>query len=152
MSWDRVRFMDNQEIKSDKAEVREEKIFRRMLRDAYFNFRSFMRRNCDSFASVMVAICPFLFLYLGIDGYIKRGCFAWGGEWFLGIFWVLAIWALRSYARHVNRSTCVPIPTERFTRLDTDGSYSVEYDRIYELVLFVADYEDWLERMGYKRY
>ena len=141
--------MDNQQSEI-KSEIRNEKIFRRMVRDAYLSFRSFMRRNCDSFASVMVAASPFLFLWLGIDGYSKRGYFAWGGEWFLGLFWVLSIWALRSYARHVNRSSNVPVPVERFTRLDTDGSYSIAQDRLYELILFVADYEDWLEREGHR--
>lgn len=127
------------------------KIFRRMLRDAYENFVMFMRRNCDSFAGVMVAICPFLFLWLGIDGMARRGYFAIGGEWFLGLFWVLAIWALRSYARHVNRSSYIPVPLERFTEYDAESnSFSVSQDRLYELVSFMADYEDWLERQGHR--
>lgn len=127
------------------------KIFRRMLRDAYVNFVMFMRRNCDSFAGVMVAICPFLFLWLGIDGMARRGQFAIGGEWFLGLFWVLTIWALRSYARHVNRSSYIPVPLERFTEYDVESnSFSVSQDRLYELVSFMADYEDWLERQGHR--
>lgn len=147
--------MDNQNTESNQSQqsetkIENEKIFRRMLRDAYLNFRNFMRRNCDTFASVMVAVTPFLFLWLGIDGMTKRGYFAWGGEWFLGLFWVLTIWALRSYARHTNRSAYMPIPIQRFTRLDTDGSYSIAQDRLYELIIFVADYEDWLERQGHR--
>lgn len=143
--------MDSTEqLNSNSNTVGQKKIFRAMVRDAYFSFRRFMRRNCNSFANVMVAVCPFLFLWLGIDGMAKRGYFAIGGEWFLGLFWILTIWALKSYARHVNRADNMPVPVERFTRLETDGSYSMAQDRIYELVLFMGDYEDWLERIGHR--
>lgn len=65
------------------------------------------------------------------------------------IFIALFAAFLRWYANRVGKGNTVPIPTKRFTEVDReDGMVTMEHDRIQELLLYVADLEDWLERMG----
>lgn len=42
----------------------------------------------------------------------------------------------------------VPTPAERFTDVDEDGMVSVRNERIQELLLYVSEVEDYLERKG----
>lgn len=123
---------------------------RRMFRGTKTSIVQFMKRNADSFANLLIALSPVTFLVLGIHGMQYRGYFAFGGEWFLIVPWLIAIWVLKSYAHVVNRSANVPVPNHRFTEVSVGGNVSVDEDRIMEMVVFVADYEDWLERMGYE--
>lgn len=42
----------------------------------------------------------------------------------------------------------VPVPRKRFTTVDEDGEVTVRVDRTQELILYVCDLEDYLERKG----
>lgn len=41
-----------------------------------------------------------------------------------------------------------PVPSERFTSVGEDGEASVEVQRVYEMISYVADVEDWLQNKG----
>lgn len=42
----------------------------------------------------------------------------------------------------------VPVPRKRFTQMNTDGEVTVRVDRTQELILYVCDVENYLERKG----
>lgn len=126
------------------------KIFRAMARDAYIGFRRMVRRSANGFANLLIFVCPFLFLWLGIQSYASRGYFAIGGEWLGAFLYVLLIGILKSYASHANRGSSMPIPYQRFTQVSDDGEVSVDNGRLSEMLIFMADYEDWLERQGHR--
>ncbi len=55
----------------------------------------------------------------------------------------------RWYANRVGKGITVPVPAKRFTEVDQeDGMVTIEHSRLQELLLYMADLEDWLERMG----
>lgn len=39
----------------------------------------------------------------------------------------------------------MPKPDKRFTREENDGEVTIEYARLQELILFMDEYENWLE-------
>lgn len=42
----------------------------------------------------------------------------------------------------------VPVPRKRFTQMSPDGEVAVRVDRTQELILYVCDVENYLERKG----
>lgn len=66
---------------------------------------------------------------------------------------LLASFVLIDFTKFVMK-TCgrvtddVPYPSKRFTEVDNDGMVSVESSRLQEMMLYVADVEDYLERKG----
>ena len=40
----------------------------------------------------------------------------------------------------------IPIPESRFTKEDSDGEVSIDTNRLQEMILYVADIEDYLQR------
>lgn len=43
----------------------------------------------------------------------------------------------------------IPVPAERFTQEDEDGEVSIEQSRLQEMILYVSDVEDYLQRKHY---
>lgn len=43
----------------------------------------------------------------------------------------------------------IPIPAKRFTQEDEDGEVSIEQSRLQEMILYVSDVEDYLQRKHY---
>ena len=43
----------------------------------------------------------------------------------------------------------IPIPLKRFTEEDSDGEVSIEQDRLQEMILYVNDIENYLQRKHY---
>ena len=119
------------------------------LYDVIMSVRRFFIRNLNNFANIMIGVSPFLFLWIGEWQYSVRGYWAVGGELLaLAPAWVLTIAVLKACAKRHNIVDGMPIPVERFTSV-RDDEVNVEYDRVNDLLLYVADLEDWLEREGY---
>lgn len=60
------------------------------------------------------------------------------------------LYFLKTYANKIGKGNTVPVPRYRFTMCSSDGEVSVENDRLQELLLWVADVEDYIERHGLK--
>lgn len=99
-------------------------------------------------SKLLIIALPYLMLFIGVEMYKVRGYFAVGGELLLPIVVFLISWFLRSFADKIGKGEAPPIPRERFTVEDSEGEVSCEYSRLQEMLLFVNDYEKWLERKG----
>ena len=105
----------------------------------------------SSFGNLMLASGPFVMLFVGEYVYADRGYWAVGGEVILSLIFVIAGFALKSYARASGADhSDIPVPYDRFTEVDYDsGQVDVESKRLQEMILYMADLEDWFERNGY---
>lgn len=94
---------------------------------------------------------PFVMLLVGEYAYADRGYWAVGGEVILPFIFVIAGFALKSYARVSGTDhSDIPVPYRRFTNVDYDsGQVDVDYGRVQEMILYMADLEDWFDRNGY---
>lgn len=68
------------------------------------------------------------------------------GWLFIPIVGFVFIYFTREFANKIGKGTDIPIPSKRFTSVDSDGEVSIENDRLQELILYIGTLEDWMER------
>lgn len=127
------------------------KIFRIIVEitvDALNNIKYFIESNLRNFAKALNIVLPFMMYFIGKFVVVDRNNTAIGGEIFVPFVFFVIIYYLKSTANRLGKGITVPIPNERFTKTEDDGEVTIEYSRIQELILYVADVEDWLERKG----
>lgn len=116
--------------------------------DAFYSFTYFMKSNLVTFANIINLTIPFVMYFVGQWAVAERGHVQIGGEVFIPFGFIVVIYYLRSTANKIGKGITVPVPDKRFTQVDDDGEVSIENKRIQELLLYVADLEDWMERRG----
>lgn len=109
----------------------------------------FITDNLMNIVRILNLILPYFMYVIGKATLEVRGDYTVGGEIFIPIMVVIINYYLKSTANKLGKGITVPVPTKRFTEVDDEnGEVSVENDRLHELLLYVADLEDWLERKG----
>lgn len=124
------------------------KIIIEITYEAICNFGYFIKNNLVTFANILSLIAPYIMYLLGQYTAINRNRIAVGGEIFIPLMFAVLIFYLKSTANKLGKGLTIPIPNKRFTEVDDDGEVMVENKRIQELILYLADLEDWLERKG----
>lgn len=108
----------------------------------------FVENNLRNFAKLFNFILPYLMYLIGQKVYDERKYISFGGEILIPLVVFLLIYYINSYANKIGKGTTVPTPNKRFTEIDDDGEVSIENSRLQELILYIADLEDWFERKG----
>lgn len=109
----------------------------------------FFINNLMNIARILNLILPFIMYFIGKYVSELRGDNSIGGEIFVPILFLIIIYYLKSSANKLGKGSDIPLPNKRFTEVDNEnGEVSMENDRLQELLLYVADLEDWLERKG----
>lgn len=116
------------------------------IREGLTNVVAWYRSRTRTFAVICDLCCGYTMLYIGSGGDIH---FGW--PLLVPIGFVLVAGYLRWYGNRIGKGVTIPVPSKRFTEVDDDGMVSVDYDRTQELLLYIADLEDWLERRGIVR-
>jgi hypothetical protein len=116
--------------------------------DAVRDIDYFITSNLRNFARILNFILPYLMYIVGQNVYAARGYFGVGGELLIPIIFCMITYVLRSYANKIGKGTTIPVPEKRFTEVDDYGEVSIPNNRIQELILYLADLEDWFERKG----
>ena len=125
------------------------RMFIEILYDMIFAVGYFIENNLKNFATLLSIVLPFVMLLIGQDVALKRGSFAIGSEILIPPFIGVIIYFIRSFANKLGKGITVPIPKKRFTEIDNEtGEVNILNDRVQELILYVADLEDWLQRKG----
>lgn len=102
--------------------------------------------NLRYMANIISIVTPYIMYLMGQDLALQRGRFAVGGELFIPLVIALGVYYLRQIANRSNKGSAIPVPERRFTTVDAEGEVSIETDRTEELILYMADLEDWFER------
>lgn len=123
------------------------KIVVEVLREAVDEMFSWLHNNLRNIAAVFDVLCPYVSMWAAITAYMERGKLAFGGEWFVPIVFFVSSSILKAIANKTGKGITIPRPRKRFTT-EEDGEVTVDVDRTEELLLYVADLEDWLERKG----
>ena len=106
----------------------------------------FIVSNLRNFAWLLILLLPYLMYFIGQFVRNERGRLQLGSELFIPILVCVVIYYIKSYANKIGKGSTVPVPEKRFTEIDSFGEVSVRNDRIQELLLYLADLEDWMER------
>lgn len=124
------------------------RIFAEITFEAICSFTYFLKNNLMTFANVLNLILPYTMYFIGQYVVFDRGNIAVGGEIFVPLIFIVVIYYLKSTANKIGKGVTIPLPNKRFTQVDDDGEVSIEHKRIQEMLLYMADLEDWLERKG----
>ena len=120
-----------------------------IILDAVQAIHYFIINNLRNFAWILNFILPYAMYVIGQSVCEERGRIAFGGELFIPVVFCMITYVLRSYANKLGKGTTIPVPDKRFTEVDEEsGEVNVRNDRVQELILYLADLEDWLERKG----
>lgn len=121
-------------------------IISEILIDALHTISYFLTSNMRNFANILTISCPYLMFFLG--QYIQTGSldFVYSGELIIPLVFTLLAYFLHSAANKTGKGNACPVPHRRFTTVDDDGEVSIENSRLQELLLYMADLEDWMER------
>lgn len=123
-------------------------ILRDIIADATAALVYFVKSNLMNFANILSIICAYVMYFLGQRVVEFRGKFGVGGEIFIPLAFAVLIYIIRQFANKVGKGVTIPVPQKRFTSTDEDDEVSIEQNRLQELILYIADVEDWLERHG----
>lgn len=123
-----------------------------MIADLFMTVSEVVYRSTGWLGDFILIVTPFLMLGVGEYVFYDRGYVGFGGEIGLCVALVALGFGLRQYAKVSGSSNFdLPVPYRRFTDVDeSNGQVNVDYDRIQEMILYMADLEDWFERNGYK--
>lgn len=118
--------------------------------EAFYGFTYFIKSNLIVFANIINWIIPYVMYFAGqhiaageIKVVIGPNC-----EVLIPLIVMVFVYYLKGTANKLGKGTKIPVPESRFTTVDGDGEASVEKNRIHELILYMADLEDWMERKG----
>ena len=119
-----------------------------ILSDAFYTVKEFIKSNLVTFANILNLIIPYIMYFCGQDMALERGKISVGGEMLFPLLFIVVIFFLKSIANKIGKGMTIPLPSKRFTQVDDDGEVSIENNRLQELILYIADLEDWMERRG----
>lgn len=109
----------------------------------------FVRHNIRHLSTIIELGTPYVMYLLGQNLALERGKFAVGSELLIPVLlWIVAS-LIEKVANKLNRGPRIPKPVTRFTEVDEDGVVSVEQDRVEEMLIYMADLEDYMERKGW---
>lgn len=124
------------------------KILVEITADAACAVLYFIKSNLTVFATTLNLLLPYMMYFIGQYVSLNREQVAVGGEIFVPTVFVIIIYYLRSTANKLGKGITIPVPDKRFTEVDDEGEVSIANRRLQEMILYVADLEDWLERKG----
>jgi len=118
-------------------------VLKSIVNDSIRQARKYVDDNIFSFADALNLFLPYLMFFIG-----NSGVTYFGFELLIPFFVLILIHFMRQYANRIGTGITIPVPTERFTECQGDGEVNVPYARLQEMILYMADLEDWLKRNG----
>ena len=104
------------------------------------DFFRMLKNGIPIFSIILKASIPYMMYYFGKYEPNK-------------IYWLflpMVVWfvtiVLDRLAEKTGKGKNIPVPIKRFTEEDSDGEVSIEQSRLQEMILYVNDVEDYLER------
>ena len=126
-------------------------ILKSVMREMFNTFLYVLSTGIYPMSRILVLILPYLMLVVGLMWYKDSGLSMKIVFLIIPLLVNLLAYFLKSFVNRIGKGETPPVPNERFTSDNGDGEISVEHSRLQELILFVNDYEEWLERKGFLR-
>ena len=106
----------------------------------------FLTSNMRGFANLLSVSCPYVMYFIGQFAQTGNFNFIYSYYLLIPILVVLVTYYLHSAANKTGKGNACPVPVRRFTEVSEDGEVSVDHSRLQEMLLYMADLEDWMER------
>lgn len=122
------------------------KILLEVIVEAFYGFIYFIKSNLIVFANIINLCVPYLMYFIG--QYVAGNKIKMGIELVIPLLFSTLTYCFKAVANKYNKGITVPVPEKRFTQIDDDGEVSIENSRVQELILYMADLEEWMEKRG----
>ena len=103
----------------------------------------FLKFNLRYFVTWLNMLLPYSMYYIGKAQPENDLVVLW-----IPVTALIVLHYIREFANRNNVGNAIPVPQKRFTQVDEDGEVTIENRRLQELILYLADLEDWLHRKG----
>ena len=119
------------------------KVLLSVITDIWNNIRNFVLNNLKNFSFLMNFILPFVICILNEYEVLDF-------KYLFGIIILVDTFSFlfSKVADKIGKGSTVPVPVKRFTKVDEFDEVTIENSRIQELILYMADLEDWLDKKG----
>lgn len=114
--------------------------------DVWCELAYFVHVNLRYAALIVELLLPYLMYVLGQSLVVQRGKVTFGGELILPALCFVVIHYAKEFSNKTGKGNVVPVPGKRFTDVADDGEITVDNARLPEMLLYMADLEDYLER------
>lgn len=111
-----------------------------------------LESNLYNFGMLIDISTPYIMWYIGTALFQDRGRFAVGGELFLPIALMFIATVFKKSANRRGKGYRVPVARKRFTTEDEYGEISIAEDDIQEIILYLNDVENYIEKRGWNRW
>lgn len=126
------------------------KVIKKSFRRRIKQIKVFIGNNLYYMSIMIDAILPYLMLIIGEYVYKQRSTYVIGGELLVPVFVTIISTLIRDYADESNKGKSIPLPRDgkRYTYVDKDDNVSIVQSNYKELLIYVSEVEDYLERIG----
>lgn len=126
------------------------KVIKKSFRRRIKQIKVFIGNNLYYMPIMIDAILPYLMLIIGEYVYKQRSAYVIGGELLVPVFVTIISTLIRDYADESNKGKNIPLPRDgkRYTYVDKDDNVSIVQSNYKELIIYVSEVEDYLERIG----
>ena len=108
-----------------------------------------LQMSVFNIANVIELVMPYGMYLIGQYVCSYRESVHIGGEILVPILILLVTSTLKRYARMQGFvKSMLPVPRKRFTEVYDDGEVTVKQEDVQEMILYMADLEDYLQRTG----
>ena len=119
-----------------------------VIKDTIDSVNYWFTKNLIVLTNIVLLLCPYAYMYLAAVLTVQRGYVAIGSEYLIPLLITATCGMLKGVANKLGKGVTVPVPAKRFTQVESDGEVTIPVERSEELILYMADLEDWLERQG----
>ena len=119
-----------------------------VVKDAIDRTCQWFWKNVYVIANTILFLSPYGYMYLASVLTHSRGYVAIGGEQLVPVVIAFICGMSKGIADKLGKGIDIPVPVQRFTETDSDGEVRIPVERSEELILYIADLEDWLEKQG----
>lgn len=124
------------------------RIFVEITAEAICSINYFIKSNLRNFATILNVMLPYVMYFIGQRVALAKDGITIGIELIIPIAFIILTFYLNSTANKLGKGTTIPLPDKRFTKVEDNDEVTIENQRLQELILYLADLEDWLERKG----
>lgn len=118
----------------------------RITTDAVYELLYFLNVNMRYFAGTIDIALPYCMYIMGQRLAVYRGGVRIGLEIFIPVLCTVLAHYMREFANITGKGKTIPVPEKRFTKVSDDGEVTIDNSRIQELILYMADLEDYMQR------
>ena len=123
-----------------------------MIAEIYHAVVYFLKSNLYVFGQLIEIGTPYFMWYIVVEVYKERGYFAIGGEMFIPLFLFFISGVIKKLSNIHGTGYEIPVANKRFTIEEEYGEVTIAEEDIQEVILYLNDVENYIEKRGLNKW